>query len=72
MPDSHSNYPPEFGAKQSRDYKAYQEFIRCSYVNIYAKVTDAAYLDYFRERDENHAGEPVSHVDPAVKKYLDD
>ena len=54
MPDDHSNNPPEFGAKQSRDYKAYQEFIRCSYVNVYTKVTEQAYLEYFDERDAHH------------------
>lgn len=59
MPDSHNtNNPPEFGPKQSRDYKAYQEFIRCSYVNVYNKVTEQAYLEYFEERDAHHAGEP--------------
>ncbi|MDG2318663.1 MAG: class I SAM-dependent methyltransferase [Rhodospirillaceae bacterium] len=59
MPDSHNtNNNPEFGPKQSRDYKAYQEFIRCSYVNVYNKVTEQAYLEYFKERDTHHAGEP--------------
>ena len=58
MPDDHSNNPPEFGAKQSRDYRAYQEFIRCSYVNVYTKVTEQAYLEYFDERDTNHANKP--------------
>lgn len=51
MPDDHSNNPPEFGATLSQDYKAYQEFIRCSYVNVYTKVTERAYLDYFKVRD---------------------
>ncbi|MFL2771335.1 MAG: methyltransferase domain-containing protein [Rhodospirillaceae bacterium] len=57
MPHSHTkNNLPEFGAKQSRDYKAYQEFIRCSYVNVYSKVTEQAYLEYFKVRDENQTG----------------
>jgi ubiquinone/menaquinone biosynthesis C-methylase UbiE len=58
VPDNHSNRPPLFDAKQSRDYTAFQEFIRCSYVSVNSKVTEETYRAYFRERDASTPDEP--------------
>ena len=52
MPDSHSNRPPTFDAKLSRDYRAFQEFIRCSYVTVNSRVAQETYRSYFKERDQ--------------------
>jgi len=46
-----TNYSSEFGAIQTQEYKAYQEFIRCSYVNVYTRVNEQAYLSYFQEHE---------------------
>lgn len=58
VPDTHSNRPPTFDAEQSRDYTAYQEFIRCSYVALNSRANEEAYRAYFKERETHHAGEP--------------
>ncbi|MBP02301.1 MAG: hypothetical protein CMM25_05790 [Rhodospirillaceae bacterium] len=39
----------EFGADQSHDYRSFQEFIRCSYVNVNTDLTGAAYQNYFEK-----------------------
>ncbi|MGB1877497.1 MAG: hypothetical protein ACPHGY_11370, partial [Rhodospirillaceae bacterium] len=57
MPHSHSNRPPTFDAKQSRDYTAFQEFIRCSYVAVNSKVAQDTYRSYFKERDKTNEPE---------------
>jgi len=84
MLNTQNNKLPEFGAKQSRDYISYREFIRCSYVNVYSKMTERAYLSYFADRDAQAfanrfwtqltmSDRPVYQIDSRmIKKYLDE
>jgi len=60
MPTIQNNKLPEFGAKQSRDYISYQEFIRCSYVNVYSKMAERAYQSHFATRNARHGNKPES------------
>ena len=39
----------EFGANQNHDYRSFQDFIRCSYVNVNTELTETVYQDYFKK-----------------------